>query len=233
MLHRGSAPLALLAAIAALTALALEEAIGQGVDVAGRLAFSIAVLSVTTGIANYNAQRLRHLREDIVRQQRRIDDLTTLDLDTGAYKQEWGENRLSEEVGRSTRLRQPFALLLVSVTNWNEVVADHGPTGATDMLRLATDSIKRAQRTPDRVWRAGPSELAMLLPGTPLDGAEVVATRTVSSILEDAELNVVIGVAVFPADGDNPLALIAEAFSARDFAKMAGMPQASRRMLET
>ena len=63
----------------------------------------------------------------------------------------------------------------------------------------------------------------MLLPETPLDGAQVVAVRIQQAALEDVGLKTRIGAAVFPDDAVTVEALMQEAEAGLDLARLEGV----------
>jgi GGDEF domain-containing protein len=63
----------------------------------------------------------------------------------------------------------------------------------------------------------------VLLPETPLDGAQVVAVRIQQAALEDVGQKTRIGAAVFPDDAVTVEALLQEADAALDLARLEGV----------
>ena len=87
------------------------------------------------------------------------------------------EERLKEEVQRTHRLLYPLALFVVDVDSFKQVNDTFGhPTGDKVLCKVA-QVLKRACRETDFVARFGGDEFAVLLPGTDLQGARIIAER--------------------------------------------------------
>jgi len=89
------------------------------------------------------------------------------------------------ELGRSRRYRRPLALGLVDVDYFKEVNDRLGHQAGDQLLKLIARETRRVMRCSDMVARIGGDEFALLLPETPVEGAEV-AFRKVHAHLSAA-----------------------------------------------
>ncbi|MDI3270235.1 MAG: GGDEF domain-containing protein [Bacillota bacterium] len=134
---------------------------------------------------------------------------------TGLWSQGPFARRLEEEVARSLRLRQPLALVLLSLgeerfekEGWEEGVG-----------QILGSSI----RLGDVAAREGRRRFALLLPGADAAGAERVAARVVQRLQGTVPKSPIsAGVADIPADAQDAGSLRAAAEKALYLAEMAG-----------
>jgi diguanylate cyclase (GGDEF)-like protein len=122
----------------------------------------------------------------------RTDDLTGL-LNHGTF-QEW--------LGRSVREGAPFSLIMLDLDDFRHINNDLGHQAGDTLLREIADSLVRAGRDSDLVFRYGGDEFTFLLPKADAAGALRVAERArraVSAV--DAAVSASVGVATFPQDG--------------------------------
>ena len=154
---------------------------------------------------------------------------TTDDLTGLANRRKFNET-LSREWRRAQRERQPLALIKFDADLFKEYNERHGHQAGDRLLqtigRSMAASVKRAT---DVAARYAGDEFAVLLPGTPLDGAVRVAERVRECLAElcfacgIVEGNLSAGVAAMvPEAGENNTVLLAAADQALHRAKQAG-----------
>lgn len=163
----------------------------------------------------------------------RLYELATIDSLTGLFVRRYFDQRLDEELHRSSRYGTPFSLGLLDLDHFKRTNDTFGHQVGDRVLRQAARAMRDNMRSFDLAARYGGEEFVFILPRTGLDEAERVAQR----ILEDIEgLNVKtdvvgvgvrttasIGLAAFPAEGlHSGQELIAAADAALYRAKKAG-----------
>jgi GGDEF domain-containing protein len=107
-------------------------------------------------------------------------------------------------------------------------VAERGRRTSFDLLSALATRSRRVLRDVDAIGLHGDGRLAVLLPETPLDGAQVVAMRIQQAALEDVGLKTQIGAAVFPDDAVTVETLMLEAEAGLDLARLEGVSVAQR-----
>jgi diguanylate cyclase (GGDEF)-like protein len=139
-------------------------------------------------------------------------------------------DRLREELLRSSRNGLPFTFLLLDVDHFKKINDDLGhPAGDATLVNLA-NLLKRSCRASDAICRYGGEEIAIILVDTALSGAKVFAENLrklveAEKFLFDGKkipLTVSIGLAEFPAHGKKGEDLIQRADQALYLAKNAG-----------
>ncbi|WP_348270180.1 GGDEF domain-containing protein [Edaphobacter paludis] len=102
---------------------------------------------------------------------------------TGAYNRRYFDQTLTEEWKRASRAQQPLSLIMVDVDHFKSLNDHYGhPTGDA-VLRAIVRTLTTVLRRPnDLLARYGGEEFAVILPGTDLKGAMLVAEHMRASI---------------------------------------------------
>jgi diguanylate cyclase (GGDEF)-like protein len=154
---------------------------------------------------------------------------------TGLFNHRRFQEVLAAEVERSRRFpEQPLGLVLLDIDNFKRVNDTYGHQQGDLVLREVARVLRESSREIDAPSRYGGEELAVVLPGTDLEGAYDMAERVRSGI-EALELAVLgsrdgevlrvtasFGAAAFPEAGTEGAQLIAAADAALYEAKRGG-----------
>jgi diguanylate cyclase (GGDEF)-like protein len=140
---------------------------------------------------------------------------------------------LDLEVQRAARYGHPLAALMVDVDHLKAYNDRFGHLAGSQVLKLVARALRSATREFDLVAKYGGDEFMLILPHTGLDDAAAAAERlraavasTVFPPLRAGEMTCSIGIAVFPADGRSPEALLQAADQALFAAKRGGRNRA-------
>ncbi|HET7499487.1 MAG TPA: sensor domain-containing diguanylate cyclase [Kofleriaceae bacterium] len=96
---------------------------------------------------------------------------------TGLGNRRAFEERLDAELNRNRRFRHSFSLALVKLAGLETAIDRLGQAAGDEMLRQVATSLKAHTRMIDGCFRIHADELAIVMPGTSLDGARVVTER--------------------------------------------------------
>jgi diguanylate cyclase (GGDEF)-like protein len=164
-----------------------------------------------------------------------VEELAVTDVLTQLRNRRAFDERLAEETVRSDRNDQPLALIMLDIDYFKLLNDTQGhPAGDRTLTQIGEILQSPALlRSIDLSYRLGGEEFVVLMPGTDLDGAMVVAERLRALVGEtdfpDASeqplghLTVSVGVAVHvPGSGDSGTALIEAADLALYEAKRSG-----------
>jgi diguanylate cyclase (GGDEF)-like protein len=169
----------------------------------------------------------RHLRATNVL----LDRASATDALTRLANRRSFEERLTEEVQRMHRLLYPLALFIVDVDNFKQINDTFGHPTGDQVLRKVAQALKRACRETDFVARLGGDEFAVLLPGTDLQGARIIAERCRVAIenlaWSERTVHVSIGVAQLPSNARDGSTLVDDADQALLCAKRSGKNQSA------
>jgi len=156
--------------------------------------------------------------------------LSTTDALTGLYNHRALEQRLEEEIPRSTRCHQPLSVLLVDLDKFKGVNDRWGHLAGDDVLRAMGQTIQHIVRITDRAGRIGGDEFAIVAPDTGRAAASKLAQRVRVAIEQEARrlhqpVTASVGISTFTPRGAKPvdrLALINAADVALYSAKRQG-----------
>lgn len=89
---------------------------------------------------------------------------------------------VEQELARADRFGGPISVAMIDVDHFKSVNDKHGHGAGDQVLVAIADIVRHAIRRADIVARWGGEELVLVLPGTPLEGAHIVAERVRQSI---------------------------------------------------
>ena len=168
---------------------------------------------------------------EAVERQAVTDDLTGL-----ANRRAFDET-ITTEVERSRRFEQPVALVMVDIDDFKLVNDRHGHLLGDEVLKQVADVLRASGREIDEPARYGGEELAMVLPGTDLEGAYNLAERIREGIAdlsiplpggEELRVTASLGAAVRPGSADDVTGLVRAADQALYEAKRSGKNRTAR-----
>jgi diguanylate cyclase (GGDEF)-like protein len=134
---------------------------------------------------------------------------------TGAFNSMYFMTRLEEEIKRSERYLRDVTLVLFRVDS----SFDEGTIADAELMRAVARVLRRNSRASDVLARMESKSFAMLVPETRAADATGAAQRLKAQVLEYLEamgepyagVNIGVGTASYPANGEEPDALIQEA----------------------
>src|SRR5437763_4493102 len=145
------------------------------------------------------------------------DGLTQPIIDpvTGAYSRALLQRRLDGELARAGRTGGSCAVFLFDVDFFKTVNDAYGHLRGDEVLRQLADRVRGLVRGYDELFRYGGDEFVLLLPDIGRDEAVRLALQLTDEVRggqfpgEPAlHLSVSLGVAAYPDDGDDPVALL-------------------------
>ena len=193
------------------------ERLGRG-DVYTADEFELVKLfAAQVSIALQNAEVYRR-----VEIRARSDALTGL-LNHGTFQ---------EILAQKVRDHEACSLIMLDLDDFRTVNNTLGHQAGDRLLKAIAESLEKAGRAGDQVFRYGGDEFAYLLPGTDGSGALLVANRVRTAVAEvgkdprwadsGAVISASIGVATFPADGETAESVLLAADRACFVAKRTG-----------
>jgi diguanylate cyclase (GGDEF)-like protein len=150
---------------------------------------------------------------------------------TGFFNHRYLHERLAEEVVRSSRTRQPVAVMMLDLDGFKLVNDNFGHIHGDRVLSFAAGLIRATLRASDVAARYGGDEFALILPDTDANEAAAAAERLQAAFRTtpfEAErrspyyLGASIGIATYPSGGRTPAELLAAADERLYAAKRAG-----------
>lgn len=138
-----------------------------------------------------------------------------------------------ERLGSAISARRPVVLLYLGIENYRVINEGFGPQGVEEMLREASRCLSMSLLASDTAARIAGSEFLLLLENTEVDRAVARADRLYGLLTEPQRIGndevrheVSIGIAAYPADGQQVEELLSRAAIARhDAASLPGHMQ--------
>jgi diguanylate cyclase (GGDEF)-like protein len=168
----------------------------------------------------------------VVRQTARLRLASTHDVLTGLLNRGYFDERFDEEIARSRRLRQSFAIAVIDVDHFKQVNDRWGHAVGDSALRAVADRLRDSVRRTDIVARYGGEEFAVMLERSALGEGVTLLNNMRTAVAEHdipvsgggtpIRVTISAGIAVFPDDGDTASALMGAADQRLLEAKRAG-----------
>jgi diguanylate cyclase (GGDEF)-like protein/PAS domain S-box-containing protein len=168
-----------------------------------------------------DAEKLRkELREQAIR-----DPLT------GLYNRRYLEETLAHEVARSVRAHSPLSLLMFDMDNFKQLNDVFGHAMGDAVLKGVGRFVAQHVRAQDVVCRFGGDEFIIVMPETPLEGANAKAGQLLTALqglrqemmeMQLPQVDFSMGVATLPENGESCVALLKSVDDALYRAKQQG-----------
>lgn len=155
-----------------------------------------------------------------------IERLALLDGLTELYNYKTFLKELKAELGRSARYKHAVALILMSIDDFEAVTAQYGVLTGDAVLKVVANVLRGAVREVDIPAKYAENQFCVILPQTHAAGAALLAERIRQRIGNQAithnwqsfSVTASLGVASFPAHGEEYDFLIARASEALEYA---------------
>jgi diguanylate cyclase (GGDEF)-like protein len=202
--------------------------IGENLDgyVMWLLAGSITVLGALFAVFQHTQARNREA-------QRRIERLAHYDMVTSLPNRSLLSDRLGQEVARSARAKEGFAVAMFDLDGFKDVNDTLGHAAGDRLLAEVARRARECVRASDTLGRLGGDEFLAVLPRTGEEGAMQVAEKIRNELAKpydiagkSARISASVGVGLFPEHGADTEALLRSADAALYEAKRAGRNRA-------
>jgi len=158
-----------------------------------------------------------------------IDTLSRIDPLTGLHNRREFDRLLAQELQRAQQTGQQLSLIVADIDHFKQINDRFGHQEGDRALQQVARLIQMVpKRITDAAFRTGGEEFAILMTDTDKNGA-LTLSESLRSLTESARffnanrpVTVSLGVASFPADGQDPTSLMLAADRALYQAKAAG-----------
>lgn len=144
---------------------------------------------------------------------------------TGLGNRRAFEERLEAELNRNRRFRHSFSLAMIKLDGLESAMDRLGQAAGDEMLRKIATILKQHTRMIDGCFRVHAGELAIVMPGTSLEGARIVSERCRAHSIEsracDSAVRLGFGVVAASVD-DTALEIVARANAALAYGQASG-----------
>jgi len=181
-----------------------------------------------------------------------LTNLSAVDPATNLYNRSFLDKRLAEEVNRSQRQQLEFTIVMIGLDYLTLYASLCGPAAAATAIKKTVAAINRSARQMDVVCSYNNDTFCIILPGTSKKAAVPVAERVRKACarlkipgvesLPNGKISSSIGVAAYPADGEDASVLLSATMDALYLARAEGrdriflhkgMPKTGRDTLQT
>lgn len=128
---------------------------------------------------------------------------------TGLLNRRYLEERLTEELNRSSRYNYPMSCLMIDIDDFKKYNDHNGHQAGDVALKITAHSLKAALRSADVACRYGGEEFCVLLPQTSISEAGVIAERMRQRVAET----------VYPFGKSQPMGTVSVSIGISTFAK--------------
>jgi diguanylate cyclase (GGDEF)-like protein len=162
---------------------------------------------------------------------RSLQNATRVDPLTRLYNRNFMNDRLQEEMLRSSRTNRPFTLIILDIDYFKQVNDNFGHPAGDEVLLGVAGLLRRSCRASDAICRYGGEEIAIILVDTPLAGAKVFAENIRKTIANESfpipegktiRITASMGIAEFPSQAASIGELVKHADDALYRAKREG-----------
>jgi diguanylate cyclase (GGDEF)-like protein len=176
------------------------------VDLTGRASQELANLNVRYEALVHSLERViaqkQQLEHDLRETNARLERLASVDELTGLLNRRALEAALQRDMARADRERHAFSILLLDIDHFKRVNDTWGHQAGDAVLTMVGATLIQTLRGSDVAGRFGGEEFMCLLPVTDTVGAQVVAERLRTSLLErtvqasDASIRVTVSIGI-------------------------------------
>ena len=169
------------------------------------------ILQIYTGVTAITSVVVAAVVSDRKAALDRLHDQATTDPLTTLANYRHLMDVLRAEIARSDRTGRDFAVLFLDVNGLKQINDRFGHLAGSRVLCQIAETLRQTCRTTDTPARFGGDEFAVVLAETGREGAAQVLRRVsdrLAAIKEQPLPSVTGGIAVYPADGGTPAALL-------------------------
>jgi diguanylate cyclase (GGDEF)-like protein len=160
----------------------------------------MSVLAVAASVYRARLQR----NEALLVQE--LAELADTDGLTGCLNHRAFHQHLAVEIERAIRDDRPLCLIVVDVDDFKQINDTYGHPSGDGALVAVADALRAEVRATDVVGRVGGDEFAIVLPGTPLAGAETHARRISRMLGRLCDPTVALSIGMAEVDPRDPTA---------------------------
>ncbi|HYN87714.1 MAG TPA: sensor domain-containing diguanylate cyclase [Ardenticatenaceae bacterium] len=147
---------------------------------------------------------------ELLRSHHTLLELSESDELTGLWNYRHLQRRIIEEIARAERAGSSLAIMMMDLNGFKQINDTYGHPFGNEVLRLASDRLKKSMRRSDILTRYGGDEFVAILPGADVRAAVALAHRLLTAVaepveaelrhdlLEPASLSLSIGIAFYP-----------------------------------
>lgn len=134
--------------------------------------FFIPIISFTIGKISYNINELQCLEKELKED---VNELITIDKETGLGNNRGFYNDLEREIIRSQKYNRPFVLMIIKIMYYDELLSYFGKEKIKKLFNMVSKSIVKSSRMEDMKYMLNKNTFAVLLIETNLKESNVIS----------------------------------------------------------
>jgi len=137
------------------------------------------LVMLTNRLRSSNSTVSESLRlQQVYKRHATVDDLT------GLHNRRWLDNILRRQMMRSSMNQAPLSILMIDIDHFKRYNDRFGHLAGDHVLYAVAQTMLNGLRPTDMLARFGGEEFVVILPGTNINGAEIVAERIRKGVAE-------------------------------------------------
>jgi len=128
------------------------------------------------------ALELERKNEELQQLLEKVNQIAMVDFLSGITNRRFAIDRMNEELSRINRGRDGFSLLMIDIDNFKGINDSYGHECGDYVLKRLVNLIKSVLRNYDMMARWGGEEFLIMLPGTEISDATIVAEKIISNV---------------------------------------------------
>lgn len=177
----------------------------------------VNIMIIGTGLLGWLASKqIWQLQQKLEQTDNVIQDLWIRDPVLGTTRLPYALQTLKTEVLRSQRYKSKLSLVLMKISNQEEIKKEQGMAAFTEMQRQISSMLPGLLREMDVIF--GQDSIGIILPETGGEGTMIIAKRIADSLARKMRIGVHIGIAEFGVDAFDDKALYHAAETALEMA---------------
>ncbi len=129
---------------------------------------------------------LKRYIQKIQRECDRLKEMILIDPLTGIYNKKKFQKRLTQEISRAKRYKDPLSLILFDIDSFKDINDTHGHLIGDEVLKKVAKTVGKAIRKADLFARIGGDEFAIIAPKTDKESAYALAEK-IRGLIENIE----------------------------------------------
>lgn len=117
------------------------------------------------------------LLEDMRNKNQMLEVIAKTDKLTGLYNRNWMDAHVHDFLELASRFEKPVSAILMDIDYFKDVNDQYGHLVGDQVLAMVTELVQKNVRVADKVIRWGGEEILVLMLGTNLEGAAIVAEK--------------------------------------------------------
>lgn len=140
--------------------------------------FAELLARINNQIKMLNMQKeLEKKNKELIEKNMLLEKLAITDSLTGLYNRAYVLDRLSTEVLRSSRYKEPISFIIVDIDFFKRINDTFGHLAGDAVLKIVSTHLNNSVRDVDIIGRYGGEEFLVICPNTDLTGARILAER--------------------------------------------------------